>query len=211
MKFLLIFILTLTILNGSESIELECKYRPAGFSHEYDCSVQNSVLITSKNDREISEVQGQHLEEKNNDDVKGFDSSFKTINFFPRGLTKVFKNIDSVWIHKGGLKEISKDDLEQFGEKLTELKLGYNELKVIEGDLFVFTPNLIWLDLKNNKIVHIDSGAFGGLENLGFLFLDDNPCTLTMQTTDADPKPVAREVEKSCKDLNRVTTESTST
>jgi hypothetical protein len=41
--------------------------------------------------REISEVQGQHLSGKTNDDMRDIYFDRKTMNFFPRGLTKFFK------------------------------------------------------------------------------------------------------------------------
>jgi hypothetical protein len=196
------FLIALTILTvESENILLECEYGDM-YSTGYDCTVQNTELITSKDHRTISEVRGQHLSGKNNDDVKLFYSDYKKVNFLPRGVTKFFKNIDTVWITSGNLQEISKDDLKQFGGNLKHLWLSQNQIKIIEGDLFEFNPNLREISFHSNKIVHIDSGAFDGLQKLrSELNLYYNPCTRTLTSSINNPSEVIREVKKSCKDF----------
>jgi hypothetical protein len=199
MNFLTTFIATLAVLvGGSESLVLECEFE----DDPYGCLVQNSELITSKDIQTIFEVRGQHESGKNNNDVNFFYSHNKKVKFFPRGLTKFFRNIEKVQIYHGKLQEITKEDLKQFGDKLQELWLGYNKIRVIEGDLFEFNPNLEEIDLSDNYIVHIESGAFNGLEKL-LIWLESNPCTTGRDDyTESDRQQVLEiisEVENSCK------------
>jgi hypothetical protein len=99
------------------------------------------------------------------------------MNFFPRGLTNFFKNVENIYTPSVKLQEITKDDLAQFGGKLILFGISYNEIRVIEGDLFVNNPNLEVTYLEGNKIVQIDSGAFDGLQQLYGLWVFSNPCT----------------------------------
>lgn len=112
MKFLIIF---LTFYFYSiESFLLDCE-----FGHEsdlgYACRAQNENLVTSKENREITKVQGQHIWGEN-DEVLFFYAYQKKVNYFPRGITKFFKNIENILINDGKLKEITKEDLKEFGE-----------------------------------------------------------------------------------------------
>jgi hypothetical protein len=204
MNFLPILFLTLTILIiKSETKVLECSYADGG-SLGYYCWVASKEFITSKDDREISEIQGRHWEAKNNDDVKCFHSYEKKLNFFPRGLTKFFKNIETVWISLGNLQEIKKDDLMQFGEKLKNLHLAMNEIRVIEGNLFEFNKNLESISFGVNKITHIDTKAFDKLIKLETLYLDENLCTSDKNYFENDRSKVLQviqDVEKSCRNL----------
>jgi hypothetical protein len=191
------FVLMIILISRSESIVLDCDYKDYK-EYGYGCWIQNSIE-NLKTDREISEVRGQHLSGKGIDDVKSFISYTKTLNFFPQNLTKFFKNIDTVWIQASKLQEISKKDLKQFGRNLRNLWLDWNEIEVIEGNLFEFNPNLEHISLYKNKMVHIGSGAFDRLEKLRELNLKGNPCTRRLPDYYTIPSRIIREVEKSCK------------
>jgi Leucine-rich repeat (LRR) protein len=206
MNFLVIFFVALPLLiGGSESIELDCSYFN-DIDFVYGCKVQNSVLITSKTNRDVSGIGDTFEIGKSDKDVKYFEAIGITVNFFPRGITKFFKNIDNVWVNSAELKEISKDDLKQFGEKLKVLNLFSNEIEVIEGDLFEFSPNLESINFSYNKIFHIDSGAFDGLKYLEDFHLGGNRCTSAVDTSNSHYSEAIREAEKSCKNFNYIKT-----
>jgi hypothetical protein len=156
--------------------------------------------VTSAEDREIFEVQGRHQSGKSNDDVLEFYIEHSDISFMPRGITKFFNNLTAVTVYDTNLKEITKDDLKEFGNKLNILWLVRNNIEVIESDLFEFNKNLTELDLSNNKIRHIGENAFVGLEEIKTFRFYSNAC---------QSQPVAKpfEVEKMCKDSNYVGSE----
>lgn len=198
MNFLTIFIAVLVIsICESESLTFNCLF---GY-HPYSCKLKKSTQVTSKHDREIFEVRGQHRKGKSNDDVTQFFSYEDEINFLPRGLTKFFKNIEKIFFRHASLQEIKKYDLKEFSDKLKVLDLAYNEIRVIEKIFFKFNRNLMQIDLSFNKIFHIDSGAFRGLEKLQKLDLTSNPCTITKDFVLNDTQAVLKlitKVEKFC-------------
>lgn len=202
MKFLLIFFITSSIfVIKSQSVLIDCIY-DIDLSYGYQCTVQNPYLVTSKDDRIINEIRGQHLMEKTRDDVKFFNSYEKKVNFFPRDLTKLFKNVERVKIYGANLREITKDDLEQFGLKLKSLWLYNNKIDVIESDTFSFNKNLEEIHIGTNKIKHIQNGAFRGLDKLLELHLQSNPCTTGDDWADSRHKmiQVIKRVNDKCKD-----------
>lgn len=182
-----------------ESIELECDYNNYA-TLGYCCVVKNSELITSKNDRQITEIKAQNLLHSS-DDVTCFYASGVKINFFPRGLTKFFKNISNIQIWSANLQEISKDDLKEFGENLKKFDVLNNEIKVIKSDLFEYNRNLVGIGFHRNKINKIEAGAFSGLDKIHTLELSSNPCTSDSDSADFEPLKVPeiiKNVEEKC-------------
>lgn len=175
MKFFLLFEFILIFLNIKvESVMLNCRPNTPTYG-VYRCETLKDFSIMSSDDRNITEVQIDHERGKNNSDIKGFYAFRTIIHFFPRGLTEFFDSIEQVEINAARLEEISKDDLEQFGDKLKKLALPRNSIKAIELDLFEFNTNLQIINLSYNEIHHIDNGVFGRLKLIE-LDLLSNPC-----------------------------------
>ncbi|XP_074153314.1 leucine-rich repeat-containing protein 27 isoform X6 [Sminthopsis crassicaudata] len=76
--------------------------------------------------------------------------------------------------------DLSKRGLEHLSEEifkishLKQLHLQRNELSIIPKDFFQLLPNLVWLDLRHNKIKAIPSGI-GSHKNLKTLLMEKNP------------------------------------
>jgi Leucine-rich repeat (LRR) protein len=194
-------------IDVAKCVNIECEFTTS-LDH-YTCGVKNSQLINSDNDREITGmiIRGKHLSGKTNDDVKNFQMiSVKSI-YFPRGVTKIIKNIECVVINVGNLREISKDDLREFGDKLKQLWLGSNEIEVIESNLFDFNKNIEVVSFANNSIKHIEPNTFQRLKNLKTLRFHENLCTSSSDYAENDVIKVVRIikiVEYKCKNLEIV-------
>lgn len=201
MKLLIsVFLIGIKILHV-KGVILDCIFTSHD-KHGYCCEVQKKDFIISKVCREITGVRGYHLSEKTNDDVKYFLSANKKVNFFPRNLTNFFKNIETVYIHNTDIKEITKSDLEPFGNNLINLWIhNSNELALIESDLFFYNRNLVEIYLSTNKIKHVQNGAFNGLEKLTRFEIHENPCTTVADTSTKSPIiTIIRNIEANCKD-----------
>jgi len=108
--------------------------------------------------------------------VEGFIAIDKTMQFFPKGLDKFFKNIKRIYIHSCQLKEIHQSDLKGF-PNLVYFELKYNEIEVIEAGLFDFNPNLESIRFYlESKIIHIDPNVFDHLNKLSNLWFSSAPC-----------------------------------
>lgn len=110
-----------------------------------------------------------------NDEVIGFVAREKSIEIFPKDVAKFFGNIKLIHISYSHIKELHASDLEAF-PNLVELDLHENKIRILEDGLFQYNPNMKFISFSNNKIVHIDSNVFDGLNNLIYLYLTANRC-----------------------------------
>jgi glutaredoxin-related protein len=162
---------------NAEQKTLQCEYGTDdwGFlGSVYRCEVSTNPAITEFLTEDV-QVTGTHVAGKTNDDVQGFNCDKCGMEYFPRGLHKIFKNLCGIGISSAGLKVIFKEDLGSF-DKLEALWLPSNKIEVLEQDLFSGNPNLEHLDLDDNQIKFIHSTAFENLNNLKTLWLLRNTC-----------------------------------
>jgi Leucine-rich repeat (LRR) protein len=114
---------------------------------------------------EIIGVNGNHKEGKSNFDVEKVEICLSAVDFFPRGLGKVFPNLKTVLISNCGLKEISRDDLKGL-ENLEHLYLSNNELVSLPSDLFCDMKKLKSIAFKRNKLERMSSKLLDPIKNV---------------------------------------------
>ncbi|KAG5667199.1 hypothetical protein PVAND_015190 [Polypedilum vanderplanki] len=90
------------------------------------------------------------------------------MNFLPNGFN-IFTHIKSLSIQNSQLKEITKYDLSQF-KNLEYLTIVYNDITIIESDLFSYNNGIKNVDLRFNKIFWISNQ----IKNLPNVFVDGN-------------------------------------
>ena len=93
----------------SSAVNLDCSY--GNFEYvvagtAYQCGVANNLSMTSPEEAVIRSVSGIHMSGKTNDDVTAFHVYSKTIEFFPRGLEKFFKNLKAIDIKNNQIRQI---------------------------------------------------------------------------------------------------------
>lgn len=72
-----------------ESVRIECKFEEDEV-FGYKCLVQR-MIISSREDREITEISGTHVEGASNEDVLLLHAVRQNVNFFPLQLTNFFQ------------------------------------------------------------------------------------------------------------------------
>lgn len=152
----------------------------------------------------MTKATGSHLDGKTDSDVVSFNSTSKSLNFFPRNLEKSFENLNLVDLTYPTISKISKNDLESLGSQLKKLivRNSNQQISKIDADLFEFNPNLVEIHLCSNKLDFIENGTFDKLENLETLHVEDNSC-LPGQSHKAENNRSAvieliPKIEKSC-------------
>lgn len=172
MKFLVLIFVYLNFVN---SLTLDCEFKTDRF-YGYSCLIK-SLEISSKFDRTIDKVTGNHQNRKNNTDVKFFESRGKILNYLPKNLDKFFKNIEAMYIWSSNLKEITNSDLKPF-LNLKFLYLWDNDIQILKSDLFKNNPKIKLLYLSKNKIKKVEKGIFDNLLQLEELDFENNDCYL---------------------------------
>ncbi|KAL7011459.1 hypothetical protein ACKWTF_014266 [Chironomus riparius] len=172
LKIIVIYCFLIISLDGALSTIIECNfntfYNYNTVGPIYKCEVENNPNILTQESAQISEINGTHTISKNNDYVFGFKANFKTIQVFPIGLEKFFKNLKLIIIFSCQLKEIHQSDLKVFPDLIT-FSLASNKIEVIEEGLFDFNPNLEFVAFYETEIIHIDPNVFDHLTKLSHI------------------------------------------
>lgn len=144
----------------------------------YTCTIKDADIITERSEQTITQVDGTHTGRRNNNDLKGFYIIDSVVHYFPLEIPKIFKNLEAFGIYQSGLKEIRKSYLQEFPE-VKNFNFAFNEIEVLEPNLFLYNNNLKVVSLYGNKISHIDSNVFQYFMNqLSHLCLTENVCRL---------------------------------
>jgi hypothetical protein len=147
------------------------------FGDVYQCDLDSDPQITSPAVT-ITSATGNHINASMTlASVKGFLSAeiIHTLNYFPRGLSDVFPNLEAIFIINGRLIEIHQSDLRPFAT-LRLLILYQNDIRTLEKDLFKYNTELEWIYVHDNKITSVYPTVFDRLEKLTGLFVSGNKC-----------------------------------
>lgn len=145
----------------------------------------------------INSAIGTHTGSNSNKDVEIIHANKKIINYFPRGLAKVFPNLSGINMCCNGLKELNQEDLKSF-TNLNSLNLEKNEIEILEDGVFAYNLDLTIVDLDSNKLLHIDYNAFVNLTKLTFLGLSLNPCVNITGKTKSAIDEIITTVKSQC-------------
>jgi len=165
------------LLSETNALKLNCEYKTGHFSQVGE---QNSFYCNAKNlqvtilNEEVDGVVTSYA--GGNDAVRGLYIQSQTLNFFPAGIEKVFKNLRAIQIGISKLKRITKADLRPFNE-LKGIWIYHNEIDTLEKDLFKFNTKLTCIYFIQNKLQHIDSKVLEPLTQLTTAYFSGNPCT----------------------------------
>lgn len=165
------------------AFEWRCKFDP----NEYFTNVGSRIYSCVRpDDFEITEscvtidfVSGSHFQRRTNQDVLAVwhKTSHETLlTCFPRGFSSAFPNLLAVGFYNTKIKEISKENLKEFGDQLKYFRLAKSHLEKIDADLFYYNYKIQTIGLDHNRISIIDYKAFIYLSKLKALWFIDNLC-----------------------------------
>jgi hypothetical protein len=143
---------------------------------EYVNRSQSYRAIVKKLEDDTSDdikIEGQHLSGKTNNQVQSME--IRNIELFkvPGGIGAVFNFIKTLWLEECNIHGIVREDFRNF-KRLRELKLGKNQIQVLNADVFSEMPNLTYLSLAHNLLTAIDPHVFDSLRKLNKLNLQHN-------------------------------------
>lgn len=141
----------------------------------YSCL--NAVIISDDNLTHVIDIIGIHESGKTNEDVKAFwiESSHKQFARLPKGFEKIFVNMIVYAWGYGALTTLTADDLKPYPQ-LQRLDAYDNKLTSLDGDLFKYTPKLVYLHFRGNPLLHVGIGLLDGLHSLKRAYFELNDC-----------------------------------
>lgn len=159
-------------LNSAMAVSVECNF--TDFKSLYTCV--NLNLDTYDIDNFITEIVGDHIEEKSNSDVQQFYVRNANLEYFPGGLSDFFPNLESIRIKNSSLKYIFKSDLKGLSN-LTFFAAVENKIETIGPRLFEENPFLTEIHLEKNLIEQISEDLLDYTEGtLSVVHLHNNEC-----------------------------------
>ena len=127
-------------------------------------------LYTTTPNRKITSVDGKNATNQ----YEGFYVKHQNVHYLPTEIGSFFLNVRSFTVVGSKLKEITKNDLKAF-TNLKELKLAYNDLEKLDGDLFEHNRKLEYLNLDYNKLKHVGEELLQNL-NLAVTEFSNSGC-----------------------------------
>lgn len=167
-------------INLVSSLHINCEYgifdNRHAYGDKYRCLVQNTIDVVFPEEVYIDTLSGTHADGKTNDNDIHFFIDSKSIQYFPRGMEKFFKNLKGIIIWHTLLKEIHQEDLKPY-PNLNNLYLSDNDIEIIEDGLFEYNLDLEVIIFEKTKLIHIGPTVFSHLTKLTTLFFNGNKCT----------------------------------
>jgi len=135
------------------SAELKCKFYGYDWNEwgeRYTCQ----ALLTDINEQDftvLTEMVGNHLEGKTNDDVEAVEISDQFTKHLPEGLVQIFPKMDQLYVFRSSLEFIDRPVFEDL-KQLKTISLSRNHLKVIPFDTFEDLVNVEYFSLSFNHL-----------------------------------------------------------
>lgn len=168
----------LAVLAFTSGVKIECLYGPYisdwdDIGSWYSCF---ATVVSTDNPTTVTSISGSHTAGRGNLDVKQITvHSEYMLHAIPAGIEAYFPNLESIQWLTGGLTTIDSNTLRPF-PNLIHLKLNYNRLVSLDGDLFHHTRKLRTIDFMSNFLEHTGHGLLNGLPELTVAIFSGNPC-----------------------------------
>jgi hypothetical protein len=175
MKLLLVIILVALSITLSTAVNLECEFKlfDASYGELYTCVSED--LETIDDDNLVTDVCGNHINGKNDKDVKQFYVFNQSVEYFPGGLSSKFPNLESIVVKNSSLHFLFKTDLFELSN-LKYFDVSGNEIEILSPRLFEDNADLMEVHFEDNKISSISNDLLDPMVDLKVLKLFNNIC-----------------------------------
>lgn len=153
-------------------MELKCTFYDEGWWPQnrlkYTCRIDNQPLT----DRKVSSFIGKHIDsERGNTEVTAIWFDACQMSRLPKNLIDFFPNLETMFVHKCGLKSLSGDDLSRV-PKLQQILFIGNDFSSLSDDLLSGLKQLEFVSLNENKIAKICPKMFKKMSSSKVKFID---------------------------------------
>lgn len=166
----LILLLFCCIANGIYALKIDCQYLDFQI---YSCV--GTIVLGETVDDIVTELSGEHVSGKSDNDVKLLQLRNQNLTFFPRNMENLFPNLVSINLASNLITNISNRDIKPH-KHLHKIDLGSNQITVIESNFFDGL-NLRSVIFDRNNIKHVGHNI--QLPTDAMLFFSNNPCVDT--------------------------------
>lgn len=155
-------------------MDIKCKFDMLtwfGFPSDlYTCQI-TSAHIAQINKRTIKSISGIHLNGKSDKDIVAVSIVNTIVEFFPKGLKRIFPHLIAIRINNCGLKEIARDDFKGL-KNLEMIQLRFNSLTTLPSNLFSSMANIRIIDFSVNELQFVSSKMLNVEKNNLLTYVD---------------------------------------
>lgn len=155
-----------------------------------------NVNITAPN-QTVTSVNGLEPIYYRSQNVTMFSMLSQTVFYVPLGIETFFPDLQGMEIANSKLKSIKQADLKPFG-KLKELWMYGNGLETLDGDLFEFNPELLFINIDNNILKTIGGNIFDGLKKVERINLLNDFCINKSAVSRCEVFELIAEMQEKC-------------
>ena len=194
-KCTFVFVL-LTLSKTTKSIVLQCKFENIStvYGYEYSCVAEN--VRTILNDRNITEVRGNHDQNSSDHSVKRLMIKNQTCPYLPLNIGSFFTNLESLYVMNSKVQHLLKGDLNGLNN-LKVFDVSHNPIEKLEADFFTELLSIHTVSFYNCRLKFIDPTALDSLVNLEHATFTKNIC-IDFQDDDDYIEDLKAEIIKNC-------------
>jgi len=203
-----VFILVIvTCISSSSGIIINCLFDDFSWQIglRYTCTVD--VVDMSGNAAAFLDVTGIHQPARTNSHVLGIRFLRNPFDRMPTNIESFFPNLMFIAFYGGNLTFISAENLKPF-RNLQQFFVNSNQISIIEGDLFKYSPNIQIMQFWGNRITNVGHGLLIGLRMLRQADFGRNSC-IDISASQETIANLTRALLLQCPPLATITTIST--
>jgi hypothetical protein len=188
------------IIEISLGIDMKCSIRSSS-ANSYgvpgnECKALG--LVITERDLIITSINGQTESYYHTQNVKSLNFFEQTMNFMPKGLEKLFPQIETILFYYSDLKELKKEDLAPF-PMLKNLWTSANDLETLPSNLFEANPEITHVHFYNEKLKFVGENILSPLKKLTWADFLSNLCIDKWALTKEEIPALISELHSKCK------------
>lgn len=120
---------------------------------DFDTKIRHTEIQESRKSIKMKSIEAIHIKRAPN------------LKFLPFGLKNFLPKLKAIDVQNSGLMHLDQLDMEPFGIDLVYIRFFRTELTYLEGVVFEFNSNLVYVDFGSNPFQHIDLQLFINLKH----------------------------------------------
>lgn len=188
MKAIAVFSTLAFLATFTSGVEIECifiDFEWFDYTPLYTC---RGIVISMENPTLVTKMSGNHEAGREDSDVKGFRIIGDQINLttISNGIGNFFASLQVFSWTYGNISSIDSRTFRHF-PNLLYIDLTQNRIVALDGDLFQFTRKLRWIHFDSNSLQHVGHDLLTGLRLKGckFPFESVHQCKSHYSTTNS--------------------------
>lgn len=178
--------------------DLSCKIIRSSLDSSSKCVVEKiSITSWNKTETTVNGHSGNYYQQFNVRTLWIESTQKSALDFWPKGIEKVFPELEVIAIINSNLSSIIQSDLKDFS-KLKEIYLSKNLIDSVDSNLFEFNPELRIIDFNDNKLKFVGQDILKPLKKLEKVSFRRNVCFSRGSETLAELKELKAEMNLKC-------------